>query len=86
MLLYVKSIYYVYDIAIYVHNNIIVMYQYYYFPDTVTPIDFEYGGPNFLIFDIANHFCEFGGKCVMVRYRVVILKNHSINKFPATYK
>ena len=32
-----------------------------YFSDTVTPIDFEYGGPNFLIFDIANHFCEFGG-------------------------
>ena len=37
------------------------MYAQHYFSDTVTPIDFEYGGPNFLIFDIANHFCEFGG-------------------------
>ena len=32
--------------------------------DAITPIDFEYGGPNFMIFDIANHFCEFGGKKV----------------------
>ena len=37
------------------------VYAQHYFSDTVTPIDFEYGGPNFLIFDIANHFCEFGG-------------------------
>ena len=25
-------------------------------------IDFEYGGPNYLAYDIANHFCEFAGK------------------------
>ena len=24
-------------------------------------IDFEYGGPNYLAYDIANHFCEFAG-------------------------
>jgi hypothetical protein len=31
--------------------------------DTVGMIDFEYGGPNFLAYDIANHFCEFAGSC-----------------------
>lgn len=24
-------------------------------------IDFEYAGPNYLAYDIANHFCEFAG-------------------------
>ncbi len=24
-------------------------------------IDFEYAGPNYLAFEIANHFCEFAG-------------------------
>lgn len=24
-------------------------------------IDFEYAGPNFQAYDIANHFCEFAG-------------------------
>ena len=24
-------------------------------------VDYEYGGPNFLAFDIADHFCEFAG-------------------------
>lgn len=25
-------------------------------------IDFEYAGPNYQAYDIANHFCEFAGK------------------------
>ena len=29
--------------------------------DAVGMIDFEYGGPNYLAYDIANHFCEFAG-------------------------
>ncbi len=27
----------------------------------VSLVDFEYSGPNYLAFDIANHFCEFAG-------------------------
>ena len=33
----------------------------YVFADMVGMIDFEYGGPNYLAYDIANHFCEFAG-------------------------
>ena len=29
--------------------------------DAVTMIDFEFSGPNYLAFDIGNHFCEFAG-------------------------
>lgn len=29
--------------------------------DSVTMIDFEFSGPNYLAFDIGNHFCEFAG-------------------------
>lgn len=29
---------------------------------TVNFIDFEYAGPNYQAYDIANHFCEFAGK------------------------
>ena len=29
--------------------------------DSVTMIDFEFTGPNYLAFDIGNHFCEFAG-------------------------
>ncbi len=29
--------------------------------DEVGLIDFEYAGPNYLAFEIANHFCEFAG-------------------------
>ena len=28
----------------------------------VQMVDYEYGGPNYLAFDIANHFCEFAGE------------------------
>ncbi len=31
------------------------------FPDEVGVIDLEYAGPNYLAFEIANHFCEFAG-------------------------
>ena len=26
--------------------------------DSVHLVDYEYEGPNFIVFDIANHFCE----------------------------
>ncbi len=29
--------------------------------ESITFIDLEYGGPNYLAFDIGNHFCEFAG-------------------------
>ena len=29
--------------------------------DDVGIIDFEYGGPNYLAYDIANHFNEYAG-------------------------
>lgn len=29
--------------------------------DKINLIDYEYAGPNYLAFDIANHFCEFAG-------------------------
>jgi ethanolamine kinase len=29
--------------------------------DTIRLIDYEYAGPNYFAFDIANHFCEFAG-------------------------
>ncbi len=29
--------------------------------DTLNMVDYEYTAPNYLIFDIANHFCEFSG-------------------------
>lgn len=29
--------------------------------DAVGLVDYEYGGPNYLAFDIADHFCEFAG-------------------------
>ena len=34
--------------------------------DTVGMIDFEYGGSNYLAYDIANHFCEFAGACIII--------------------
>ena len=40
-----------------VHRNLIYNCD----DDSVTLIDFEYSGPNFLPFDIGNHFCEFAG-------------------------
>ena len=29
--------------------------------DSVHLVDYEYAGPNFIVFDIANHFCEYAG-------------------------
>jgi ethanolamine kinase len=29
--------------------------------DAIAFIDFEYAGPNYQAYDIANHFCEFSG-------------------------
>lgn len=40
-----------------VHRNLIYNSD----DDSVSLIDFEYSGPNFLPFDIGNHFCEFAG-------------------------
>ena len=40
-----------------VHRNLIYNSD----DNSVTLIDFEYSGPNFLPFDIGNHFCEFAG-------------------------
>lgn len=32
--------------------------------DALNFIDFEYAGPNYQSYDIANHFCEFAGTCI----------------------
>ena len=34
---------------------------YFFFSDEVGLIDLEYAGPNYLAYEIANHFCEFAG-------------------------
>ena len=37
-------------------------------------IDFEYGGPNYLAYDIADHFCEFAGtKLIIYNLYIMIL-------------
>ena len=41
-------------------------------------IDFEYGGPNYLAYDIANHFCEFAGGCNL-NLNLIIVLTPSIN-------
>ena len=33
--------------------------------DEVGLVDYEYGGPNYLAFDIADHFCEHAGKGII---------------------
>lgn len=37
------------------------MYMFLCFLGEVGLIDLEYAGPNYLAFEIANHFCEFAG-------------------------
>ena len=32
--------------------------------DSVHLVDYEYAGPNFIVFDIANHFCEYAGMLI----------------------
>ncbi len=32
-----------------------------YYIDNVYLVDHEYAGPDYLAFDIANHFCEYAG-------------------------
>ena len=38
-------------------------------------IDFEYGGPNYLAYDIANHFCEFAGGYNLIHVYRISSKN-----------
>ena len=37
-----------------------------HYVDSVTLIDFEYGGANYQAFDIGDHFCEFAGRHTVI--------------------
>lgn len=42
----------------------LLLVNFFSFPDMVSFIDFEYTGLNWMAYDIANHFCEYAGKCL----------------------
>ena len=42
-------------------HALLCMLFYCLYAEDMSVIDFEYAGPNYLAYDIGNHFCEFAG-------------------------
>ncbi len=57
-----KSLQALNDKIVYCHNDLLLANIIFYEKNnSVNFIDFEYAGPNYRAYDIANHFCEFAG-------------------------